>query len=406
VNGVGPVESRFLEFGSRDEPFKLESGTTLSHVRLAYETYGKLSPQRDNAVLVFHALSGSQHAAGVNTNVEDNPLWTDECHVGWWDGFIGPGKALDTTKYLVICANYLGGCYGSTGPGSIEPETGRPYGSRFPDITVGDIVRSQIRLLDHLGIGKLLAVTGGSLGGMLAMDLAIQFPERVRLVIPVASGVRVPNLTRVHNFEQLFALQEDPNFNRGDYYDGPRPYQGLVLARMIGHKTFVSLDLMHERAKGHVVQANGDLKGYRMRHQIESYMLHQGKKFAKRFDANTYVKILTAWQTFDLAKSYGDGNIVEAFGPSAEAKHRYFVFSIDSDVCYWPEEQFEIVDAIKRAGIDHRYVTVHSEKGHDSFLLEPELYTPILSYLLDEELIRSRADALRAGKVPLVTPEI
>jgi homoserine O-acetyltransferase len=406
VTGVGRVDTQFFEFGSPERPFVLESGARLDHVRLAYETYGTLDAECDNAVLVFHALSGSQHAAGFNARVGDNPLWTEECHLGWWDSFIGPGMAIDTDRYFVVCANYLCGCYGSTGPTSIDPETGKPFGSRFPDVTVGDIVRSQVRLLDHLGIDRILAVIGGSIGGLMAMDMAVQFPERVRLVIPIASGVRVPALTRVHNFEQLFALQEDPNFNRGDYYGGPMPYQGLVLARMIAHKTYVSLDVMQERAKGHIVQADGDLKGYRMRHRIESYMLHQGKKFATRFDANTYVKILTAWQTFDLAKTYGGGNVVDAFRRSAEARHRYFVFSIDSDVCFWPEEQFEIVDALKRAHIDHRYVTVHSEKGHDSFLLEPELYAPILTYLLDEELIRERADARRIGSKAAYLPEI
>jgi len=391
VKGIGVVETNFVEIASLEQPFVLENGEQLKRVRLAYETYGKLNEKRTNAILVFHALSGSAHAAGVNKfdkhwddSALDKTIWTDECVIGWWDSFIGPGRAFDTDKYFIICVNYVGSCYGSTGPSSLDPDTGRPYGNRFPDVTVSDIVRSQVKLLDHLGIERLLATTGGSLGGMMAIDVAMQFPERVRLVIPLASGVYTPALTRVLNFEQLFALQEDPNFNRGDYYDGPLPYQGMVLARMIGHKTFVSLDVMQERAKGHIVQDDNDLKGYQLRHQIESYMLHQGKKFARRFDANSYVKILTAWQSYDVAQTYGNGNLVNAF--HASLNHRYLVVSIDSDVCFWPEEQALIARALTSAGVDYRYVTVHSDKGHDSFLLEPDLYAPLLTYALAEEL--------------------
>lgn len=384
MSDLGVVQTEFFDFGSADDPFVLSEGGSLSRVRLAYETYGKLNAKRDNAVMVFHALSGSQHAAGINKDVEGNPLWTDECHMGWWDLFIGPGKAFDTNKYFVICANYLGGCYGSTGPSSIDPETGKFYGSRFPDVTVGDIVRSQVELLDHLGIERLLAVSGGSIGGMMATDLALRFPERVRLVIPVASCAYSSALTKVHNFEQMFALQEDANFNRGDYYDGPRPYQGLVLARMISHKTFVSLDVMERRARGYIVQDDTDLKGYRMRHQLESYMLYQGKKFARRFDANSYVKILTAWQSFDLARTFGEGDLVKAMSHSDG--HRYLIYSISSDVCFYPEEQETIANATRANDIETRHVTVHSDKGHDSFLLEPELFAPGISYGLAEAL--------------------
>lgn len=395
MSSVGRVSTQLFHFASPDDPFVLESGETLGPVQIAYETYGQLSEVRDNAILVFHALSGSAHAAGYNPRLGDNPYWTEECHIGWWDAFIGPGKCIDTDRYFVICANYLGGCYGSTGPQSPNPKTGRYYGSDFPDITIGDIVRSQVPLLDALGVEKLLAVVGGSMGGMLAQDFALRHPERVQLVVPIATGLRVPALTKMHNFEQLFALQEDPNFNRGDYYDGPRPWQGLVLARMISHKTFVHLDALQERAKGEIVQADDDLKGYRLRHQIESYMLHQGKKFAQRFDANTYVKILTAWQTFDIATTFGGGDRVAAYRRSADAGHRYLVFTIDSDVCFWPEEQAEIVEALKANRIDHHYITVHSDKGHDSFLLEPELYAPYLSYILDQERLRLQAQLRR-----------
>lgn len=404
---IGRIETKFFEFASPENPFVLESGERLKRVRIAYETYGELNEGRDNAVLVFHALSGSQHAAGYEPRVEDNPLWTQECHIGWWDGFIGPARALDTDKLFIICANYLGSCYGSTGPMSTDPDTGKPHGSRFPDVTVSDIVRSQMPLLDHLGIQTLLATTGGSIGGMLALDLALQFPERVRLVIPIAAGPGVTTLTKAHNFEQLFALQEDPNFHGGDYYDKPRrPSQGLVLARMISHKTFVSLRVLEQRARQRVVQDDDFVKGYHMRHRTESYLLHQGKKFAKRFDANSYIKILTAWQTFDLAKTHGEGDIVRAFRRSARAGHRYLIFTIDSDVCFYPDEQEEIVAALKANGIPHQHHTVHSEKGHDSFLIEPDLYTPLLRHFVDEELAHAQTHARRTGKAMSFMPEI
>ena len=204
MTGVGSVETRFYEFASPSEPFVLELGDKLERVRIAYETYGTLNEDRSNAILLFHALTGSAHAAGINpyhnfpTDMALDPaIWTKHCHEGWWDRFIGAGRPFDTDRYFIVCANYIGSCYGSTGPASIDPQTGRPYGSRFPDVTIGDIVRSQLALLDHLGIEQLLAAIGGSMGGMLAMDLALRHPERVRVVVPMATGVFASILTRV-----------------------------------------------------------------------------------------------------------------------------------------------------------------------------------------------------------------
>lgn len=377
------VESQFFSFAQTpDDAFVLESGQKFGPITLAYETYGTLAPARDNAILVFHALSGSQHAAGFNAQVSGvGPKWNEECQHGWWDAFIGPGKAIDTNQYFVICANYLGGCYGSSGPGTLDPATGRPYGGRFPVLTIGDVVNSQMRLLDHLGISKLLAVAGGSLGGVLAMDVAMRYPERVDCIISIASGPRATTLHKLFNFEQIFAIEEDPNFNYGDYYDGVPPTKGLTLARMISHKSFVHLHLMEDRARGEILQHEGDLKGYRLQHQIESYILHAGKKFVTRFDANTYLRIINMWQQFDLARATG-GNLAAALTPCRN--HRFLIFSIDSDVCFWPEEQAEICAALRDNNTPYIYITVHSEKGHDSFLLEPELYTPHITFMLRE----------------------
>lgn len=377
------VHSQYYTFA--DQPgdrFQLQDGSEFGPITLAYETYGTLNAERNNAILLFHALSGSHHAAGYNPKVRDaENLWCEENHLGWWDDFIGTGRALDTQQYFVICVNYLGGCYGSTGPGTVDPDSGRPYGRKFPVVSVQDVVNSQLRLIDHLKIDTLLAVVGGSLGGMMAMDFATRFPKRVRCVIPIASGSRATTLQKLCNFEQIFAIQEDPDFQFGDYYDKQPPTKGLMLARMISHKYFVHLIVMEDRARGEIVQEDGDLKGYKLRHQIESYMLHQGKKFVRRFDANTYLRIIEMWQHFDLTDRSG-GSLVEALRPCRH--HRWLVFSIDSDVCFWPEEQAEIAEALEALGATYQYITVHSYKGHDSFLLEPELFTPHISFMLRE----------------------
>ena len=382
------VETQFATLFEPPNEMTLESGESLGPITIAYETYGELAPAADNAVLVFHALSGSQHAAGYNPDVPGCPYWTEDIHVGWWDGFIGPGRALDTNKFFVIAANYLGGCYGSTGPSSVNPATGKPYGGSFPRITMSDIVDSQLALLDHLGIKKLLAATGSSIGGMLSMDLAVRFPGRVAAVIPVGSGPKPSMLKKMLNFEQIYAIEEDANFNHGDYYDGPLPKKGLILARMISHKTFVSLDLIQQRARQHIIQEENDLDGYKMQHQIESYFLHQGKKFFSRFDANTHLRVLGAMQAFDLAEQYGAGQLFQALAPCAD--QHWLIFTIDSDVCFYPEEQMQLSEALKQNGIEYQHLTVHSDKGHDAFLLEPELFRPHIHFLLREVLEKSR----------------
>jgi len=378
--GVGPTESQFHTF---EEPLRLCSGDELGPITLAYETYGELSAERDNAILVFHALSGSQHAAGHNRCVPGTDgRWTSECQDGWWDGFIGPGKAVDTRRFFVVCINYLGGCYGSTGPSSIDAKTGRPYGSSFPRITLSDIVDSQVRLLDVLGIKRLHAVIGASLGGMMCLSLATRYPKRVGIVVPIASSLDVTPLQLIHNFEQICAIEQDPNFRGGDYYDGEAPDRGLALARMISHKTFVSLRMMEDRARMEVARAAEDFPWYPVSSPIESYMLHQGTKFVERFDTNSYLRITDAWQQFDLVAEAGGEDLNELF--SLCQHQRYLIFSIDSDVCFYPDEQEEMVRVLKKGGMQSMRITVHSEKGHDSFLIEPELFTPHLAHILND----------------------
>jgi homoserine O-acetyltransferase len=344
--------------------------------------YGELNERRDNAILLFHALTGSHHAAGHNPGIEAvRERWTPEMQDGWWDRFIGPGRALNTDKFAVICANYVGGCYGSTGPSSIDPVTAKPYGGQFPEVSIADVVASQVMLLDYLGIERLHAVVGGSVGGFMCLSFATRYPERVRYVVPIASGLRATPLHIIYNFEQINAILNDPNFNDGNYYEGAFPDDGLALARMIGHKTFVSLSAMEERASGEIVASAAD----RVRNSLESYMWHQGQKFVKRFDANTYLRTMWLWQEFDLYKdAERAGTDIYNYLSRCE-EHEYLVFSIDSDVCFYPDEQHELMLALKAAGVPARRITVHSEKGHDSFLLEPELFTPHLRDRLEGE---------------------
>ena len=381
ADSLGVVET---EFFTMEKSFPLQCGQELEPVTLAYETYGKLNDAKDNAILLFHALTGSQHAAGFNPSVPAaHPLWVDEVHTGWWNGFIGPGKALNTDRFSVICVNYLGGCYGSTGPASVDADTGRPYGSSFPRISIVDVVDSQMALLDHLGIETLHAAIGGSVGGMMCVNLATRYPERVKNVIPIAAGLGVTALQRIHIFEQCNAIENDPHFARGDYYDGPAPDRGLALARMIGHKSFVSLQAIEERARDEIVDREETGGHIQIVNPIESYMWHQGAKFVKRFDANSYLRTMELWQTFDLVEQANGSDLDSVLRRCRN--QRFMIFSIDSDVCYYPDEQEEMVGALKRAGVPVRRITVHSEKGHDSFLLEPDLFAPHLIDTLEWE---------------------
>jgi homoserine O-acetyltransferase len=371
------TETRFVTL---DGPFTTLSGRRIPEVTLAYEMYGELNETRDNVILVFHALTGSQHAAGYTPSVPGvKTMWTEEMQEGWWDGFIGPGRALDTNRYAVICVNYLGGCYGSTGPSSTNPATGRPYGSAFPNLTITDIVDSQVQLLDKLGIRQIHACTGGSVGGLMALVMGTRYPDRVKVVIPIAAGLGVTTLQVIHNFEQMFAIIADPNFNGGDYYDGPPPDMGLALARMIGHKTFVSLAAFRERIRKEIIHREY-LAGFRVQHPMESYMLHQGQKFVERFDANTYLRVVRVWQKFDLLREVGGQNVAEVL--SRCRNQQWMVFTIDSDVCFYPDEQERMVRQLNAAEVPVLWHTVHSDKGHDAFLLEPEKFGPGLQAVL------------------------
>ncbi|MFL2859212.1 MAG: homoserine O-acetyltransferase [Pontiellaceae bacterium] len=376
------IQSKFFTYGENEESkLILHNGKKFGPITLAYETYGSLNKSKDNAVLVFHALSGSQHLAGFNSNVDGiMDRWTDECKNGWWDSFVGPGKNIDTDRFFVICVNYFGGCYGSTGPSSINPNTNEYYGSSFPKINFSDIVDSQIPLFKYLEIEKFHSVIGSSLGGIMALNFSTRYSNMTNNVISIASGLRAPILTKTHNLEQILAIENDVNFNNGDYYNSSFPNKGLMLARMISHKTFVSLRYMKSRMSAKCEQNENDFKWYKIKTSLESYLLHQGHKFSKRFDANTYAHLISAWSDFDLKKDNNADNDYDIFNDCSD--HKYLIYTINSDCCFYPEEQEELYNALLGANIDVEYITVPSEKGHDSFLLEPELYSDGMQKIL------------------------
>lgn len=372
------------QFIDSPQPFPLAEGSILPGLRIAYEQWGEFNADKSNVILLYHALSGSHHAAGHNPHIPGvDALWQPEMHDGWWEDMIGPGKALDTEQYCVLCANYLGGCYGTTGPGSIHPETNKPWGSAFPHITAADQVKASALLLDSLGVEVLHAVIGPSVGGLLALTFATTYPQRVKRVASIAAGFKTTVLNRLILFEQILAIENDPNFHGGDYYEGQAPLYGLALARMISHKTFVHLDAIERRARQDIVQDNDTLSWYRVRDQFQSYMLHQGKKFVRRFDANTYLRIIDMWSRFDAVHEGHADSPSGLLERCAKAGQRWLVFSIDSDFCFYPEEQADLTLHLERADVNTTQITVHSDKGHDSFLLEPHLYTPHISWLMN-----------------------
>lgn len=376
---VGWTFPRRVRLADRSNPLPLDCGRDIWPVDMEYETYGALAPGRDNAILVFHALSGDAHAAGWDRNAEhDDRTWRGR-RPGWWDSMIGPGKGLDTRRYFVICSNVLGGCYGATGPSSLDPETGRPYGLRFPVVTVGDWVRLQKRLIDHLGIHRLLAVAGGSLGGQQAMEWALAAPDRVRGAIVLAAAPRLSAQGLAFNAVARRAIMCDPGFLGGDYYGEASPGAGLGLARMIGHITYLSETSM-ARKFGRRLQ-NGERPGFRFdpEFEVESYLEHQQQAFVERFDANTYLYITKAMDYYDAA-AWGDGDLVRA---ASRAGCSWLVASFSSDWLYPPDQCFEWANALRRAGSVVTYRDIESSYGHDAFLLETEKVTEMVAGFLD-----------------------
>ncbi len=364
---VGEVELQSVTFPS----LPLDSGRVLEPVTVAYEMYGTLNQERTNAVLVLHALSGDAHAAGH---------YPGETKPGWWETMIGPGKGFDTDKYCVISSNVIGGCKGSSGPSSINPATGKEYGVTFPMVTVGDMVRAQKLLIDHLGIPKLLAVTGGSMGGMQALEWSVAYPEMVSSCISIASTRRHSPMQIAFNEVGREAIMADPNWKGGDYYQGDPPDNGLAVARMIGHITYLSDESMHEKFGRRMRENKAPDHDLTLDFEVESYLRYQGEVFTRRFDANTYLYITKALDYFDLAA--GRGVLVEAFRELPNDM-RFLIIAFSSDWLYPPYQSKEIVHALKGNGLDCSYLEMRSSHGHDAFLLENKDLTRVIWHFLE-----------------------
>ncbi len=378
-NSVGWTEAQTVRVVEAHEPLALRLGGKLGPIDVEYETYGKLSPARDNAVLLLHALSGDAHVAGWDANWEKTGRVWRARKPGWWDELVGPGKAIDTARFFVICSNFVGSCYGTTGPSSVDPCTGKPYGLRFPMVTVGDWVRVQALLLDHLGIARLRGVIGGSLGGQQAIEWALAYPQRVERCAVLAASARLSAQGLAFNAVGRQAILEDANFRGGDYYEGPPPSSGLAAARMLAHITYLSDQSMHEKFGRRVRNSSQMGSGFGVEFEVESYLDHQGSVFVERFDANSYLYITRAMDYYDAAAEWGNGDLAAA---SRRIEGRVMIVSFDSDWLYPPEQCEEFAYALTRSGKPVTYVRVPSRYGHDAFLVEAERVGRLLNGFL------------------------
>ena len=377
---VGLVETRYATLFESPNELLLDNGEKFGPVTVAYETYGELSPEKDNAIFICHALTGDAHVAGRHLPTDKKP--------GWWDEFVGPGKGLDTDRYFVICANVLSGCKGTTGPSSADPATGKPYGIRFPFVTVGDIVAVHAELVRSLGIEKLLSIVGGSLGGMQVLEWAARFPDQINSVICLASAAKLSAQGIAFNAVGRRAILADPNYNDGDYYDqeeGPR--FGLALARMVAHITYLS-EVSFEHKFGRRLQ-HSEQPAYdhlqETEFQVESYLHYQGKRFVERFDANSYLCLTHAMDYFDLAEAYG--SLEDAF---SNVHTRFLIASYTSDWLFPTAQSLELVEALIAQRKHVTFLELDSSKGHDAFLLEIEQLEELVKPFLEQTYVSVR----------------
>jgi homoserine O-acetyltransferase len=393
AGSVGIVETQFLDL---PQPVRLDCGLDLHPIRVAYETYGTLSPARDNVILVCHALSGDAHAAGIARTppvestrdgfaAEDRD-GTKAKGLGWWDGMIGPGKAFDTDRFFVVSTNLLGGCRGTTGPSSLNPATGKPYGSDFPVVTVADMVRTERAFLDELGIERLAAVAGGSLGGMQAFEWAILYPDQVDAIVAIASTHALQPQGVAWNAIARHAIMSDPAWQGGHYYaTGRKPDAGMGVARMVGHITYLSARSLGDRF-GRRLQFADDIR-YTLtdpEFEVESYLRHQAESFVKRFDANTYLYTSRALTYFDLARQYGNGKLIDALRPVAA---RTLLIAFSSDWLYPACGSEAIAEALRALRKDVELHVIDAPYGHDCFLLEEARQTPMIQNFLARQVI-------------------
>jgi homoserine O-acetyltransferase len=383
---LGHVETRSYQFAFPPNELTLESGEKLGPISVAYETYGDLNAERSNAILILHALTGDAHAAGFHKG-EDKP--------GWWDDMIGPGKAFDTRKYFVVCSNILGGCMGTTGPCSVNPKTGKRYGLDFPLITISDMVRVQKHLLDHLGIDRLLSVAGGSMGGMQALEWLASYPDRLKSAIIIATAAKHSAQQIALNEVGRQAIMADPYWKEGNYYAGHLPAKGLAVARMVGHITYMSETSMGEKF-GRRLKDNGKEHKFSIDFEVQDYLHSRGNNFVKRFDANSYLYITKAIDSFDVSR----GKPLQHAFKGIKAKA--LVLAFKSDWLYPASQSLDIVRACKLSGIETTYCEIDSTYGHDAFLLEIEEESHLVKHFLQN--LSSEPDA--AGESEVMAYEI
>jgi homoserine O-acetyltransferase len=369
-DSVGWISAKSIRLVSADAPMELELGGEIGPVDVEYETYGTLSPRKDNVVFIAHALSGDAHVAGWDRDTDKNGRAWRRRKPGWWDAIVGPGKAIDTQRYFVICPNVLGSCYGTTGPSSPDPKTGKPYGLGFPMVTVGDWVKLHAKLLDALGISRVAAVVGGSLGGQQALEMALAYPDRVERAVVLAAAARLSAQGVAFNAVGRYCILKDSNFNNGNYYEnGGGPDAGLAAARMLAHITYLSDEGMHEKF-GRRLQSAGEQKaGFGIEFAVESYLDYQGRAFVERFDANSYLYVTRAMDYYDAAASWGGGSLAAA---CKRVQARALVVSFDSDWLYPPGDCKDLALAMAKNGVKVTYAEVPSRFGHDSFLVETQ----------------------------------
>ncbi|NIA07412.1 MAG: homoserine O-acetyltransferase [Actinobacteria bacterium] len=367
---VGIVKSESFVFATKPDRLKLDSGQFFGPITVAYETYGRLSRAKDNVVLLLHALSGDHHAAGRYTPADRKP--------GWWDSFVGPGKGLDTDKYFVICSNFLGGCMGTTGPSSINPQTNQPYALTFPSITISDMVRVQKALIDHLGISHLRAVIGGSLGGMQALEWTLLYPEIARSAIVIASTSCLSAQAIAFDAVGRNAIMSDPAWNKGNYYGTKGPSRGLAIARMVGHITYLSSASMRRKFGRALRDRTDQAQIFDDEFEVESYLSHQGQSFVERFDANSYLYITKAADYYNISERFG--SLSNAFRKTLA---KFLVLSFTSDWLFPPFQSQEIVKALMSNDKQVTYCNIQTDYGHDAFLLETETLARLVRGFLD-----------------------
>ena len=368
-------------FGEKEDPgLKLDCGKVLAPVNIRYETYGTLNAEKDNAILLFHALTGDAHVCGYHSETDRKP--------GWWDKMVGPGKSIDTDRFFVVCSNIIGGCSGSTGPGSINPETGNSFNLDFPMITIADMVRAQHRLMQHLQVEHWLAIGGGSMGGMQALQWVIDYPECVGSVLAIATTAKLSPQSIAFDWVGRQAIMSDKEWQEGNY-QGKNPEKGLAIARMVGHITYLSDESMLRKFGRKLQEENEPSQDFQRNFQVESYLEYQGKQFVERFDANSYLYITRAMDFFDLS-SICDGNLTEVF---RDVKSPFLVVSFSSDWLFPPSHSQELVKSLRNNNIDVTYCDITSAYGHDAFLLEVETLGKLIA-----GFINSRYEGIRQEK--------